>query len=377
MVASEAVIALSFPRSQLRGGSAAQHRRTTPRRHAAHLRALGAVAASWALSLAGCGGGGTPERPDAGSDLECVPSISFERVDAGGGSSADGGGGGDAGATGRGGPAGGSDGGSPMMDAGGGPPGMDAGSTGGDESLGCAADEVCLPPGRCYAKCDPATDQPCSPGEMCNAMGACVPRTEPIPDGGGPDVATDPCETADCGGDLCRVVAGEAACVECLTADDCVDAAPVCDIARGQCVPPMDAPCAPCNENSQCATTGTCEMRTEFGEEQVCLAVPGGDAGMACPTGLVVDDDSGLCAPEVGSCTGWRSALEGRECSSDSDCVPLGADGTGTCALPPLPDGGAPDGGLTSTCRQPCIPPAGACPPGTSCNATAEFCLVM
>jgi hypothetical protein len=225
-----------------------------------------------------------------------------------------------------------------------------------DAGLACEAGEVCLV-GRCYAAC--ASDLACAQNEQCES-GVCIPRTRPRPDGGSTDSGpTDLCADVTCETPtpVCHPVNGM--CVACLDRTQC--AAGNCDIARGVCRGGAAAACSPCDTDVQCSdgmtSVGSCTM-LDATFERVC--VPSCADGATCPTGLSCDPDTEQCLPRVGTCTGFRAAIDGRSCMADADCVPFGAD-----AAPGQCDGVVPPD-TPGTCLQPCGLTSD-CPSGLEC----------
>ncbi len=246
--------------------------------------------------------------------------------------------------------------------------GMDAAASAGPD-MPCPTGRICLQ-GRCYAECSGNRD--CAATEMCSA-GACVERTAPRVDGGGVDGGPpNLCEGVTCESPMaCHPQTG--ACVECLDTP-CPGATPVCNIAYGRCETFRPAVCAPCAMDADCMDSagtsyGHCVMRDGSDFERVCI--PDCVAG-TCAAGLSCTPTD-QCVPRVGSCTGYRAALELVGCNADTDCVPLGSvAAAGQCmGAVPAPDGGMPTPGI---CREPCGLPTD-CPPTTTC--TAGFCVPM
>lgn len=225
-----------------------------------------------------------------------------------------------------------------------------------DAGRACEEGQVCLA-GRCYAAC--ASDLSCAQSEQCDE-GVCVPRMRPRPDGGSTDGGPiDLCADVACASPTpaCHPVNGM--CVACLDRTQC--ATGNCDIARGVCRGGGAAPCSPCDTDVQCSdgatSVGSCTMLDET-FERVC--VPSCAGGAACPAGLSCDADTERCLPRVGTCTGFRAAVEGRSCTADEDCVPFGAAAAeGQCAGAVPPD-------MPGTCLQPCGLTSD-CPSGLEC----------
>lgn len=115
----------------------------------------------------------------------------------------------------------------------------------------------------------------------------------------------------------------------------------------------------------------TCLTRTSPEPiERVC--VPRCADGMPCPSGFTCDAATMVCKPTLGSCTGFRAAVERRACSRDEDCPPAGAtmrEGLylGMCFAE------VPDSGI-QLCHQPCRIPAD-CPASFTCDTRRGFCL--
>lgn len=246
--------------------------------------------------------------------------------------------------------------------------GRDAGLECGDFDGGsfgtCASGEVCLQ-GFCYEAC--SATNPCGPREECSSAGICVVSTTdagPPPDAGPPD----PCDTVTCEAPTPYCRAGT--CLACEGAADCNALAPVCDVARGECITfNVAGLCAACNADAECMAIDAsyrCVAR-DAPLERVCL--PSCEAGAACPLGFECEATSMRCVPRFNSsCTGLRRALDGTVCASDAECAPVGATATtglftGSCFD---------DGRGTATCHAPCSMdgdcPAGTCPDMLFCR---------
>lgn len=269
----------------------------------------------------------------------------------------------------------------------------------GGATFGCSADEICIQ-GRCHAAC--VDDGDCGPREMCAPSGACVrgpgtpdeDATVPTPDAG----PTDPCDGVVCDGlEVCHPPTRE--CVECNEASLLLPrgsagvcaAAPICDIANGDCVATNPRSCQPCNLAADCMSAGgfagACTVRQVMDvREQVCL-VACADTEPRCPTGLECDDALSLCVPTAGaSCTSWLTGTTSASCFTDEDCNARGASAAffpGACVgetPATVPDAGSAtiDGGpgTPGACRQPCGVDAECATVGHTCQGDGfmTFC---
>lgn len=244
------------------------------------------------------------------------------------------------------------------------------------EADGCSAGEVCVA-GRCFAAC--MDDEQCSRFERCQS-GRCVPAMPR--DGGGRDAgAIDPCAGVSCMDPtpFCHPLTGT--CVQCLGMADCGGSTPICAIATGNCVGFAPRACAPCNSDLDCRIDGTMSFGTcqtlsvtgsdgRRGQERVCVAAC---TGGACSTGFRCMMDGANCVP-VGGCTASLAAIDGRSCTNDDACMPLGVRGdVGQCLLPALVDSGGTDAGAAvGVCRHLCGD-APDCPVGLVCE-DMRFC---
>jgi hypothetical protein len=221
-------------------------------------------------------------------------------------------------------------------------------------------------------------DEQCSRFERCQG-GRCVPSAPR--DGGGRDAgAVDPCAGVTCSAPtpFCHPPTGT--CVQCLGMADCGGAAPICAIASGNCVGYAPRACAPCNSDLDCrlddmTSFGTCQTLSvsgsdgRRGQERVCVTAC---TEGACPNGFRCMEGTN-CVP-VGGCTASLAAADGRACTSDDGCTPLGVRGeVGQCSLPaPIDSGGTDAGAAVGRCLQICGTGTD-CPGGLNC-ADMQFC---
>ncbi len=210
------------------------------------------------------------------------------------------------------------------------------------EELATCESRVCdAASGTCEA-CVDADD--CGVGERCESN-TCVPQTcgDGILDPGETCDDGDPDDSNECA-NTCLFNAGSAGCV---SADDCVGSALICDLPSGVCRYPLGVgPCSESNESSVCAggvcdqVSNTCEACADGGdcasdercESHVCVATACGD-GAIDPGETCDDGDSNGDAPQACALDCRRNV--GSDCADDAECT---ADATcgdeDTCTVP-------------------------------------------
>ncbi len=234
----------------------------------------------------------------------------------------------------------------------------------GGDRLVCGDDQVCVAK-QCVARCMGDTD--CGRREICDVeTGVCLPsRAAPRPIPGSDAGPVDLCAGIRCDSDparpVCQGAVGE--CVACIDSAGCGGTTPICNLAAGRCESFRAGNCAPCNRDLDCGTDPAVTRCMELDPlERVCVPTCSSE-DTTCPTGLTCDESLNVCRPNVGTCTQFFSGAQQLGCTTDADCVPLGATpATGICTAE----------ASVNTCHQSCMATAD-CPEMQTCDS-ASLC---
>jgi len=239
----------------------------------------------------------------------------------------------------------------------------------------CNGDETCVG-GRCVAgtplDCDDSN--PCT-DDSCNTQTGCLNQANMDPcDDGDACTRTDRCDSGSCVGTNPVV---------CTALDQCHDVG-VCDSGTGVCSNPPKTDGTPCDDNSLCTQTDTCQAGTCVGTDPVVCSP------------LDTCHNAGTCNPGTGICSNPQKAdgagcVDGDACtltdtcqsgtcvgSSPVVCTPLDQchnagvcdPGTGVCSDPPKADNTPCDD--NDACTQTDTCQAGACTGANPVICTAQ-----